>query len=315
MSTTKVLNQASGKDWQAYHGDSCEVLKGIPSNSIHYSIYSPPFLSLFVYTAIENDLGNCLDDSTFYEHFKFIAEELYRVMMPGRVMSFHCMNINTTKTRDGFIGIKDFRGDLIRFFQKLGFIYASEVCIFKDPLVAMQRTKTLGLLHAQVVKDAAMCRQGLPDYLVTMRKPGDNPERVTHLPRGFERFIGDNEGPTTKKTNSPRDNKYSHEVWQRYASPVWMDINQGETLQRASAREDKDEKHLCVLQTQVIERGVELWSNPGDIVLSPFMGIASEGVVSVNMSRRFIGCELKESYFKQAVANLKNAESKPLELF
>ena len=290
----KVKGQARGLDWFMYNGDCVEVTKGIPDNSIHYSIFSPPFSSLYTYSDSLEDMGNCKDDEEFFNQFKFLIKELYRVMMPGRLVSFHCMNLPTSKQNDGFIGIKDFRGQLIKAFQDEGFIYHSEVCIWKDPVVAMQRTKALGLLHKQIKKDSSMSRQGIPDYLVTMRKPGDNPERVTHTNESF-----------------PVD------VWQRYASPVWMDINPSDTLQKESAREEKDEKHICPLQLQVIERGINLWTNLGDIVLSPFGGIGSEGYVAVKKGRKYIGIELKESYYKQAVSNLKVAEDskKQISLF
>lgn len=281
----KVVDQFFGEQWAMYLGDSCEVIQGIPSDSIHYSIFSPPFASLYTYSASERDMGNVRTHSEFYEHFKFLVRELYRVMMPGRLLSFHCMNLPSSKERDGVIGILDFRGDLIRLFKAEGFIYHSEVVIWKDPVTAMQRTKALGLLHKQLKKDSCMSRQGIPDYLVTMRKPGDNPERVTHTNETF---------PVS--------------VWQRYASPVWMDINPSKTLQRESAREDKDERHICPLQLEVIERAIDLWTNPRDTVLSPFAGIGSEGYVAIQKNRRFIGIELKESYYKQACANLRAAQ-------
>jgi hypothetical protein len=280
-----VVDQFYGQDWVMYLGDSCEVIRGIPDNSIHYSIFSPPFASLYTYSASERDMGNCRTHSEFYRHFEFLVKDLLRVMMPGRLLSFHCMNLPSSKTRDGVIGLLDFRGDLIRLFRDAGFVYHSEVVIWKDPVTAMQRTKALGLLHKQVKKDSCMSRQGIPDYLVTMRKPGDNPERVTHTNESF---------PVS--------------LWQRYASPVWMDISPSKTLQRESAREDKDERHICPLQLEVIERAVELWTNHGDTVLSPFAGIGSEGYVAIQRGRRFLGIELKQSYFKQACGNLKRAE-------
>lgn len=280
----KVINQQITDRYSLYHGDSCEVMKDIPDNSIHYTVMSPPFSSLYVYSNSERDLGNSKNDSEFMQHFKFLIEELHRVTMQGRLVSFHCMNLPTSKTRDGFIGISDFRGDLIKLFQEAGFIYHSEVCIWKDPVVAMQRTKALGLLHKQIKKDSAMCRQGIPDYLVTMRKAGDNPERVTHTNETF-----------------PVD------VWQKYASPVWMDINPSNTLQKQSARAEKDEKHICPLQLEVIERAINLWTNPNDIVLSPFMGIGSEGYQALKQGRRFVGIELKESYYNQAAKNIQAA--------
>lgn len=275
-----VINQAITKRYALYNGDSCEVMKGIPSDSVHYIIYSPPFASLYTYSNSDRDLGNCRTHEEFYEQFAFIASELYRALKPGRLMSFHCMNLPFSKERDGFIGIRDFRGELIRFFQEYGFIFHSEVCIWKDPVTAMQRTKALGLLHKQIRKDSAMSRQGIPDYLVTMRKPGDNDEPIAHTAEEF---------PVT--------------LWQRYASPVWMDINPSDTLQYRSAREDKDERHICPLQLTVIERGIELWTNKGDVVLTPFLGIGSEAYTALKMGRKAIGIELKESYYTQAVKN------------
>ena len=275
-----VISQIVTDRYALYNGDSCEVLKGIPDNSIHYSIFSPPFASLYTYSNSERDLGNCRTTSEFYEQFMFIVSELYRVLMPGRLISFHCMDLPLSKERDGIIGIRDFRGELIKVFENAGFVLHSQVCILKDPVTAMQRTKAIGLLHKQIKKDSCMSRQGIPDYLVTMRKPGDNPEPVTHTNETF---------PVA--------------VWQRYASPVWMDINPSDTLQASSAREEKDERHICPLQLGVIRRALNLWTNRNDIVLTPFLGIGSEAVVSIEMGRRAIGCELKTSYYNQAVAN------------
>jgi len=279
-----VINQFETAECALYNGDSCVVMNELPDNSMHYSIFSPPFRSLYTYSNSVRDLGNCKSDEEFREHFKFIVDELYRLIMPGRLVSFHCMNLPTTKERDGFIGISDFRGELIKIFQDAGFIYHSEVVIWKNPVTAMQRTKALGLLYKQLKKDSCMSRQGIPDYLVTMRKPGDNPERVTHTNESF---------PVA--------------LWQKYASPVWMDINQSNTLNKSIARESKDEKHICPLQLDVIERAVELWTNPGDIVFTPFLGIGSEAYQSLKMGRRAVGIELKESYFNQAVVNCKDA--------
>lgn len=276
----QVKNQYVDDRMALYHGDSCEVLTEIPSDSVHFEIYSPPFASLYTYSNSERDLGNSKDKHEFYEHFKFIVNELYRILMPGRLMAVHCMNLPTSKSRDGFIGIDDFRGDLIRLYQEAGFIYHSEVCIWKDPVIAMQRTKALGLLHKQIKKDSAMCRQGIPDYLVVMRKPGDNPEPVTHTNETF-----------------PVD------IWQKYASPIWTDINPSDTLQYRSARDNEDEKHICLLQLTVIRRAMNLWTNPGDVVLTPFMGIGSEVVTALENGRKAIGIELKDSYYRQAEKN------------
>lgn len=280
MDEISVKDQAITERYALYNGDSCEILRGIPENSVHFEIYSPPFASLYTYSNSERDLGNCRTKSEFFQHFEFIIRELYRALMPGRLMAVHCMNLPTSKERDGFIGIEDFRGELIRAFQAAGFIYHSEVCIWKDPVIAMQRTKALGLLHKQLKKDSCLSRQGIPDYLVVMRKPGENPERVTHTNESF-----------------PVD------IWQRYASPIWTDINPSDTLQASSARDEKDEKHICPLQLTVIRRALNLWTNPGDTVLSPFMGIGSEGVVSLQGGRRFVGVELKPTWYAQAVKN------------
>lgn len=279
-----VLAQAIAKQYAIYNGDSCELIKNIPDNSIHYTIFSPPFASLYTYSNSDRDMGNCKGDNEFYEHFKFLAQELYRVTMPGRLLSFHCMDLPLMKERDGVIGLKDFPALVRQIFEDCGFIYHSKVTIWKNPVTEMQRTKSLGLLHKQIRKDSTMNRQGIPDYIVTMRKPGENPERVSHTHETF-----------------PVD------VWQNYASPVWMDIRQSDTLQKKSARAEKDERHICPLQLEVIQRCIELWTNKGDIVLDPFAGIGSSPYVAVTLGRRGIGFELKESYYEQAVANLEIA--------
>ena len=294
-----VLNQQFGKNFAIYNSDCVEVVKEIPDHSVGFSIFSPPFASLYTYSNSARDMGNCKTDAEFMENFSFLVEELARVMMPGRIVAFHCMNLPTSKERDGFIGIKDFRGDLIRCFQKYGFIFHSETCIWKDPLIAATRTKALGLMHKQLCKDSSMSRCGIPDYLVAVRTPGENPQPISH-PDGLTEFYGENE---------PTSGNLSHERWRRYASPVWMDINPSNTLQKESAREHDDERHICPLQLDVIDRGIHLWSNPGDVVLSPFAGIGSEGYEALRLGRRFIGIELKKSYFDQAVKNLANAEN------
>lgn len=286
-----ALNQAVGNDYVMYHGDCVEVVAALPDASIDFSVFSPPFSSLYTYSNSNRDMGNSTDEQ-FEAHFKFLIKELYRVLKPGRLISFHCMNLPTSKAHHGFIGIRDFRGDLIRWFQDEGFIYHSEVCIWKDPVTAMQRTKALGLLHKTIRKDSSMSRQGIPDYLVTVRKPGENEEPIAHTSEEF---------PV--------------QLWQKYASPVWMDINPSDTLQFREARDEEDERHICPLQLQVIERALDLWSNPGDVVLSPFGGIGSEGYVSLQKCRRFIGVELKESYWKVACKNLDAAKKSMGDLF
>ena len=228
-----VLDQVITDKYSLYNGDCVEVIKGMPDNSIHYSIFSPPFASLYTYSNSERDMGNCMGDENFILNFQFLAIQLFRVIMPGRLLSFHCMDIPAMKERDGYIGLKDFPGEMLRLFQSVGFIYHSRVAIWKDPLVEATRTKAIGLMHKQVVKDSAMCRQGLPDYLITVRKPGINEEPISH-PNGFTSFVGEDEPnapqkePTLKDSRKHRfismvstDPVYSHHVWRRYASPVW----------------------------------------------------------------------------------------------
>lgn len=294
----KALNEASGENWHLYHGDSCELLPQMPDDSVHFSVFSPPFASLYVYSDSERDMGNSESDEQFFAHFRFLVSELYRVLMPGRCVSVHCMNLPSTISHQGYIGIRDFRGDIIRCFQSCDWIYHSEVCIWKDPVVAMQRTKALGLLHKQVCKDSCMSRQGIPDYICTFRKPGKNPEPVAGE---FDHWAGDESFTNT--------GNYSIDVWQRYASPVWSDINQTNTLNARMGRDGNDERHVCPLQLDVIERCLQLWSNPGDVVLSPFAGIGSEGYQSILSGRKFVGIELKESYFKAAQQFLASAEA------
>jgi DNA modification methylase len=285
-------NVETSENWTIHLADCVDLAEELPSNSVHYSVFSPPFASLYTYSSSERDMGNSRTHDEFWEHYKFLIKESYRVMMPGRLVSIHCMNLPTSKVRDGVIGIRDFRGEIIRAYEDVGFIYHSEVCIWKDPVTAMQRTKALGLLHKTIRKDSAMSRQGVPDYLVTMRKPGENPEAIAH----------------TKE-------EFPVELWQNYASPVWMDINPSDTLQYRSAREHEDERHICPLQLEVIRRAVKLWTNPGDTVWSPFAGIGSEGFVALEMGRKFIGSELKPSYFRQAHKNLASALSASTGLF
>ena len=285
------IEQESGENYTIINGDCVESLAGIPDSSIDYCIFSPPFSSLYTYSNSPRDMGNCRTDAEFFEHFGYLIDQLARVMKPGHNVSFHCMLMPTSKERDGYIGLRDFRGDLIRAFQAKGFIYASEVCIWKDPVTAMQRTKALGLLHKTVRSNACMNRQGIPDYLVTMRQPGEMIDRVTH---GAE---------------------YPVSKWQQVASPVWTDIDPSDTLQFRSAREHDDERHICPLQLEVIRRGIELWTNPGDVVLSPFAGIGSEGYVALQAGRKFVGVELKASYYRQAAQNLKNAMRMSGDLF
>lgn len=318
----KVINQEQGENWTAYNGDCAEVMAGLPSDSVHYSIYSVPFSALYCFSDLPNDFSNCKTEEEFFTQIRFMARELLRVTKPGRLTSCHCTNLSRTKNTHGAIGIYDFRGALIRAFEDEGWQYHAEVCIWKDPVMAMQRTKAIGLLHKQLKKDSSLSRAGLPDYLVTLRKPGVNAEPIAGE---LTRFFGEmTDEEFTAKVHADWSEHKTHEdsarrnfataksikLWQAYASPVWFDINPSDTLQYRSTRAQEDEKHICPLQLQVIERGINLWSNPGDIVLSPFMGIGSEGYVALEHGRRFIGVELKKSYFEQSIANLRIAENK-----
>jgi len=306
-----VLDQATGAGWTLYNADCVEAVGAMPDSSVDFSVFSPPFASLYTYSNSGRDMGNVRDGAEFAEHFSHLTPHLLRVLRPGRLMAVHCMLLPTSKARDGHIGLTDFRGDLIRIFQRAGFIFHSEVTIWKNPVTQMQRTKALGLLHKQVRKDSAMSRQGCADYLVVMRKPGENETAIAHP-----------------------DDTFPVERWQRYASPVWATsdgvdeegfltfrdphkgdkaddtsgIDPGDTLQYMSAREDDDERHICPLQLGVIRRAMRLWTNPGDVVLSPFAGIGSEGYVAIQEGRKFIGTELKPSYFNLAKRNLASAE-------
>lgn len=286
----KVLNQTISDKFAMYHADCIEVAKSLPDQSIDYSVFSPPFSSLYTYSNSDRDMGNSTGDADFWIHFKFLIKELHRVLRNGRNISVHCMNLPTSKQNHGYIGIRDFRGDIIRAFQDVGFIYHSEVTVWKDPVVAMQRTKALGLLWKQIKKDSSMSRQGIPDYVVTFRKKGENTKPIAHTPDDF-----------------------SVDEWQRLASPCWMDIKQSNTLNKKMARDDEDERHIAPLQLDLIHRCLRLWSTKDDVVFSPFGGIGSEGWVSLQLGRKFIGAELKESYYKVASENLKQAESMKME--
>ncbi len=282
----KCISAAFGDNWTAYQSDCVHFAKQMPDESVDFSIYSPPFANLFVYSESENDMGNCSDDSEFMEQYKYLIAEKFRITKPGRNSSVHCIDLPSFKWKHGEVGLRDFPGLIVQAHVDAGWIYHSRVTIWKDPVTEMQRTKNVGLLYKQLRKNSVMSRNGLPDYLLTFRKPGETADPVTH---GFEDF------PV--------------ERWQEWASPVWMTVRQSHTLNGREARTEGDERHICPLQLDVIERAVVLWSNPNDTVFSPFMGIGSEGYQSIRLGRRFVGTELKESYFKQAIGFLKQAEA------
>lgn len=368
-----VIDQASGKNWHLWNGDCVTVARSLPDESVHYTIYSPPFISLYTFSDDPRDMSNCRTDDEFWTHYKFLIKECYRITKPGRLISIHCMNLPTSKLRDGFIGLRDFRGDIIRAHQgneaaelysamqyvrirstqaetngdiarmvalkdaadrieddlrrhpgEMGFYYHSEVVIRKDPVSAMQRTKAIGLLHKQVCKDSGLSRMAVPDYIITMRKPGENPERIAGQ---FNAYYGSEAAPDDPLpsrewddeakemvpcTAYPGETRYSIAVWQRYAEPVWMDIAQSDVLSRKEAREEADEAHIAPLQLTPIRRCIQLWSNPGDIVFSPFAGIGSELYVALQEGRRTIGAELKPSYYRQGIQNCDRALVTPI---
>lgn len=315
-----VIDQVITDKYAIYNADCVEVVSNLPDGSVDFSIYSPPFASLYTYSNSDRDMGNVKDDKEFFEHFDFLSEQLYRVIAPGRLMAVHCMNLPTTISRDGYIGMKDFRGDLIRQFQTHGFIYHSEICIWKDPVIAMQRTKAIGLLHKQIKKDSSMSRQGIPDHVIVMRKPGENENPISGE---FTHYVGEqclnnfveHTRDDGRKVQFRGKEGTSVDVWQHYASPVWFDISQTNTLQFREGRDSDDERHICPLQLDVIERCMQLWTVPGDTVLTPFMGIGSESYTAVKMGRKAIGVELKPSYFNLAVRNMHLAEETQYDLF
>lgn len=288
----RCLNQVLGENFSAFNGDCVDVVRQLPYRSVGFSVYSPPFGDLFVYSDSEADMGNSSSDGEFFNHYEFLIEQIARVTKPGRLTAVHCSDLPFRRWKDGKLGIKDFSGDIIRAHEAHGFTLHSRVTIWKDPVVEMTRTKALGLLHKQLLKDSAKSRTGMPDYLLVFVAPGENEEPISHTRE---------EMPVS--------------WWQKAASPVWMDIQQTNTLNVKVAKEDKDEKHLCPLQLDLIERAVQLWSRPGEVVLSPFMGIGSEGFVSLQLGRKFVGVELKEAYWRQACKNLQNVEDRGASLF
>lgn len=298
----KCLDQYHAESYSLFNGDCCEVSTALPDDSVHMSVFSPPFADLYAYSDSPRDLGNCKSYDEFFIHFGILIEQLYRITIPGRLCVVHCMDIPSMKERDGVIGVKDFSGDIIRAFQKAGFVYHSRTLIWKDPLIEATRTKAIGLMHKQLCKDSTISRCGLPDYLLAFRKAGDNPIPVEH-PDGLQEYYGsDDPGGSGVKR--------SHNIWRAYASPVWMDVRQTLTLNYREARCEEDEKHVCPLQLDTIRRAITLWSNEGETVFSPFLGVGSEVYGAVELGRRGVGVELKPSYFQQAIKNLKALEAK-----
>ena len=288
----KCINSAAGRAWTMYHGDCVEVTKQLPAASVDLSIYSPPFSDLFIYSESERDMGNCASDDEFAEHYGHLLRELFRIVRPGRMCAVHVSDLPARKSREGFIGLRDFSGEVIRAHQAAGFHYHSRITVWKDPVIEMQRTKAHGLLYKNIQEDSTRNRTGMPDYILIFKPPALTTReeeimvKVSHTPQTF-----------------------NLDQWQEWASPVWMTINQGNTLNVRIAREDKDEKHMCPLQLDIIERLAVLYSNPGEVILSPFGGVGSEGVGALRLGRKFVGIELKESYFARTCANLAGEEN------
>lgn len=281
-----------GSNWAIYLADCIEIMNGMPEGIVDLAVFSPPFSDLFVYSDSERDMGNCDSHSEFMKHYAYFAQALYRVLKPGRVACVHCSDLPARKSKDGFIGLHDFGGDLIRAHQEANWVYHARCTIWKDPVIEMQRTKALGLLYKQLKKDSSRSRVGMPDYMLFFRKDQENPDPITH---------------------DPEDLPVS--MWQELASPVWMQVNQTKVLNGRQARADQDERHICPLQLDVIERCLTLYSNPGDVVLDPFNGIGSTGYQSIKMGRKYIGIELKPEYAKQAAKFLQQAEGQSTTLF
>lgn len=298
-----VINQASGNGWHLYNGDCIEIVASLQNESIGFSGFSPPFASLYTYSNSDRDLGNCLSISQFFDQFTFLVVELFRVLKPGRVVAVHCMELPRLKSKDGFIGTYDFPADIRGCFEGVGFHYDGRVTIWKDPVTAMQRTKSIRLLHKQLTKDSTISSWALPDYVLKFKKPGINLEPVEGE---LDRFAGD-------QSMFRSQGRLSIDIWQRYASPVWMDIDPSNTLQYMQAREENDERHICPLQLDVIDRCLQLWSNPGDTVLEPFLGVGSVIYQAILQGRKGVGIELKPSYFNVAVKNCRVAEAKAAE--
>ena len=307
MTNPAIIDEAHGDAWSLFNGDSCDILPTLPDNSVDFSCFSPPFLSVYTYSPTERDLGNCKGPAQFFEHFSFITKELVRLIKPGRIMAVHVANLPLYQTRDGVAGLYDFRGDCIRHFQEHGFVYHAEATIQKNPQAQAIRTKARGLLFVQLKRDASWMRQATADYIVAMRAPGDNavPVKPDISQEEWIRWAH----PVWSDVDTVEDAEAEAALWEPFVSS-WQGIRETDVLQVHGARENDDEKHLCPLQLSAIERCVRLWTNPGEVVLSPFAGIGSEGYQSLLCGRKFVGSELKPSYFKVAASNLRAAEAK-----
>lgn len=302
-----IIDQRITDRYALYNGDCCEVLPSIPNDSIHLSVYSPPFGGLYNYSSSEHDLSNCLNYEEFFRHYEFVVREIERVTLPGRITAVHCMDV----PRSGDKGLIDFPGDIVKLHEKLGFYYIARHAVWKEPLAVRLRTMTRGLAHKQIVEDSSLCDVASADYLLLFRKKGKNPIPITH-PTGLHSYAGEREIPAELAPykgwgGKQTENRYSHWIWRQYASAFWDDVRIDRVLPYKESKEPDDEKHVHPLQLDVIERVVVLRSNEGETVLTPFMGVGSEVYGAVINGRNGVGIELKGSYFKQAVMNIESA--------
>jgi hypothetical protein len=305
-----VNDQVITDQYAIYNGDCVEVMRDLPDEKIHLSIYSPPFGGLYHYSSNERDLSNSRDYAEFFRHYEFVVKELARLTMPGRMTGVHCMDVPSGNS--GCDHMVDFPGDIIRLHEKLGFNYVARYHVWKEPLAVRNRTMAKNLAHKSIVDDSSKCSLAAADYLLMFRKRGENPVPITH-PNGLLSYAGERQMPSDLLRyrgwkGNQIENRYSHWIWRQYASAFWDDVRIGRVLPYIDSKEPDDEKHVHPLQLDVIERAVILWSNPGETVLTPFLGVGSEVWGAVVNGRKGIGVELKPSYFKQATLNLKSIE-------
>lgn len=311
-----IITENITDKYALYNGDCCEVMPGIPDESIHFSIYSPPFCGLYQYSSSERDMSNCRSYDEFFEHYRFLVEEIYRTTLPGRCSAVHCMDVPRAGANAGG-GLIDFPGDIIRMHEDIGFKYCARYSVWKEPLGVRNRTMAKGLAHKQIVDDSTLCDVASADYLLMFRKKGDNPIPVEH-PVGLLEYAGSRQIPSELQQwrghdGKQTENRYSHWIWRQYASAFWDDVRIDRVLPFKEARDEEDERHVHPLQLDVIERSIILRSNPGENVLTPFMGVGSEVYGAVINGRRGIGIELKPSYYLQAVGNVEGAETSGVE--
>jgi len=301
-----VADQEIAERYALYCGDCMEVIPTIPDGAVHLSVYSPPFAGLYQYSSSERDLSNCKNYDEFMEHYEFVVREIHRLTMPGRMTAVHCMDIPNGNT--GCDALMDFPGDIIRLHKRLGFDYAARYHVWKEPLTVRNRTMTKALAHKGIVDDSSRCTVASADYLLLFRKRGKNPIPIQH-PNGLLDYAGERQIPHEFLryrgwNGSQIENRYSHWIWRQYASAFWDDVRLDRVLPYREAREIEDEKHVHPLQLDVIDRCLVLWSNPGETMLTPFMGVGSEVYAAVRGGRRGVGVELKPSYYRQAVKNV-----------